>query len=88
MTRTRHTPEYLASNVIHTNRFDTDRERRAKMQDEYRRGLAELNAPLPDMEQLDATRGPDPVGEDVRTVIATVLIGAVVFGMLVWAVIA
>lgn len=85
MTRTRHTPEFLASNVIRTNRFDTDRERRAKMQDEYRKGLADLNAAP--MEQLEVTRGPDPIGDDVSTMMkwAGIIVGALVFSIFLYA---
>lgn len=68
--------------------FNADRNRKAKLQADYCAGLGEVNAPVPGMEQLPQTRGPDPIGEDVRTVVATILIGAVVFGMLVWAVVA
>lgn len=64
--------------IIHTTRFDSDRERRAKLAQEYRDGMRELNAPPPDMEQLPQTRGPDPIGEDLRFIMLGLCAGLVV----------
>lgn len=63
-------------------RFDSDRERRAKMQADYHAGLAEINAP--DMAQLEQTRGPDPIGDDVRAVLGFLGLVAGVVGLVVW----
>lgn len=50
--------------VIHTNRFDAQKNRRARHVREYDEGMRELNARYP--EQLEATRGPDCIAEDLR----------------------
>lgn len=50
--------------VIHTNRFDSARDRRARHVREYEEGMRELNARYP--EQMEATRGPDCISEDLH----------------------
>jgi HAD superfamily hydrolase (TIGR01490 family) len=80
----RHTPKYLASNIIRTDRFDSDRNRRAKLQADYHADLGEMNAPVPGMGQLPQTRGSEPIGEDVRTVVATLAVGSLIVAMLIW----
>lgn len=50
--------------VIHTNRFDADRNRRARHVREYDEGMRELNARYP--AHLEATRGSDCISEDLR----------------------
>lgn len=77
--RTRHTPEYLASKIIHDDRFNADRERREAHTRVYDEGMRELNAPYP--EQREPTRGPDPISDDMAW-FAFALLYAVLFGVL------
>lgn len=49
----------------------------------YHDGLRNLNAPPPDMAQLPQTRGPDPIGDDVRAVLGFVLAAAGLVGLFV-----
>ncbi len=81
-----------AGNVIHDTRFDADRERRAKMQRDYADGIAEIgdNQMLADMHQRDETRG-DGV-QKARGCwldgLATALIGGMLFGIFLYALLA
>lgn len=72
--------------IIRTTRFDSARERRAKLAREYEEGMRELNARYP--EQLDATRGPDCIDEDVRFIMrglaAGLIVGLVLTGWKFW----
>lgn len=63
-------------NVIRTDRFDGQRNRIAQHVRDYDEGMRELNARYP--EQLDVTRGPDAVGEDVRFIFAGIIAGLLV----------
>lgn len=65
-------------NVIRTDRFDGQRNRQAKLDADYASGLAEINAPVPGMEQLRQTRGPDPISADVAWIMFGLLAGVLV----------
>jgi hypothetical protein len=88
MTRLRQQMNAL-DNIIRSDRFDADRERRAKMQREYVEGIAETGdfKMLADMHQSEETRG-DGV-QKARGCwldgLATALIGGMLFGLLVYA---
>ena len=71
--------------VIHTNRFDHQRNRRARHVREYDEGMRELNARYP--EQLEATRGPDCIDDDVSFMmrVAGVIVGGLVFAIFLYA---
>jgi len=45
--------------------FNSQRDREEANLRNYHDGLADINAPRPDMAQLMQTRGPDPIGEDL-----------------------
>lgn len=68
--------------VIRTTRFDSARERRAKLAREYDEGMRELNARYP--AQLPQTRGPDPIGEEITA--AGFIVSALVVAIFVIAV--
>lgn len=76
-------------NVIHSERFDADRNRRAKMQRDYMDSLAEIGdfKMLADMYQSDETRGDGQ--QHARgcwlSGLATAMIGGAVFGLLIYA---
>ena len=74
-------------NIIRTNRFDSDRNRRAAHVREYDEGMRELNAPPPDMAQLPQTRGPDCIDDDVSFMlrVAGVIVGGLVFAIFLYA---
>ena len=71
--------------VIHTNRFDHQRDRRVRHIREYDEGMRELNAKYP--EQLEATRGPDCIDDDVSFMmrVAGVIVGGLVFAIFLYA---
>ena len=71
--------------VIHTNRFDAQKNRRARHVREYDEGMRELNARYP--EQLEATRGPDCIDDDVSFMlrVASVIVGGLVFAIFLYA---
>lgn len=71
--------------VIRTNRFDSDRNRRAAHDREYDEGMRETNARYP--EQLEATRGPDCIDDDVSFMmrVAGVIVGGLVFAIFLYA---
>jgi hypothetical protein len=51
-------------------RFDADRDARAAHRSDYDQFRKDINDPVPpDMAQLPITRGPDPIGQDVRAVL-------------------
>ena len=72
-------------NIIRTNRFDSDRNRRAALSREYEDGMRELNARYP--EQLEETRGPDPLHDDISIMarIAGLILGGLVFAIFLYA---
>lgn len=72
-------------NIIRTNRFDSDRNRRARDVREYDEGMRETNAKYP--EQLEATRGPDCIDDDVSFMmrVAGVIVGGLVFAIFLYA---
>lgn len=71
--------------LIRTNRFDHQRDRRARHVREYDEGMRELNARYP--EQMEATRGPDPLHDDISMMarIAGVIVGGLVFAIFLYA---
>jgi len=71
--------------VIHTNRFDAQKNRRARHVREYDEGMRELNARYP--EQLEATRGPDCIDDNVSFMlrVASVIVGGLVFAIFLYA---
>ena len=71
--------------VIRTNRFDSDRNRRARHVREYDEGMRETNAKYP--EQLEATRGPDCIDDDVSFMmrVAGLIVGGLVFAIFLYA---
>lgn len=72
-------------NIIRTNRFDHQRDRRAAHVREYDEGMRETNARYP--EQLEATRGPDCIDDDVSFMlrVASVIVGGLVFAIFLYA---
>lgn len=81
--RARHDPAYMASKIAASYR-----DPRVKLTQEYLDGLREINAPPPDTGQSPQTRGPDPIGDDVRIIIvwglAALAIGFVLTGWKFW----
>jgi hypothetical protein len=71
--------------VIQTNRFDAQKNRRARHVREYDEGMRELNARYP--EQLEATRGPDCIDDDVSFMlrVAGLIVGGLVFAIFLYA---
>lgn len=68
--------------IIRTTRFDSARNRRAKLAREYDEGMREINARYP--EQHRAKRGPDPIGEEITA--AGFIVSALVVAIFVIAV--
>lgn len=73
------------SNIIRTDRFDHQRNRRARHVREYDEGMRELNARYP--AQLEETRGPDPLHDDISIMarIAGLILGGLVFAIFLYA---
>ena len=71
--------------VIHTNRFDSARNRRARHVREYDQGRCDLDARNPG--QMVATRWPDPLHDDISMMacIAGVIVGGLVFAIFLYA---
>lgn len=71
--------------LIRTTRFDHQRDRRARHIREYDEGMRELNARYP--EQLEATRGPDCIDDDVSFMmrVAGLIVGGLVFAIFLYA---
>lgn len=75
----------MRDNIIRTTRFDQQRNRRAAHVREYEEGMRELNAKYP--EQLEATRGPDCIDDDVSFMmrVAGLIVGGLVFAIFLYA---
>lgn len=71
--------------LIRTNRFDHQRDRRARHIREYDEGMRELNASY--QAQLPQTRGPDCIDDDVSFMmrVAGVIVGGLVFAIFLYA---
>ena len=71
--------------LIRTNRFDHQRDRRARHIREYDEGMRELNASY--QAQLPQTRGPDCIDDDVSFMmrVAGLIVGGLVFAIFLYA---
>ena len=75
MTRLRQQMNAL-DNVIRDDRFNAARERKAMIDREYDNFMREVNAAP--MEQLEATRGGDPIADDLAWIAFGLLAGVMV----------